>query len=161
MKKPIFTLWALFAILVSNPQVDSASNDPLKLSDIWLSGDMLFDPMLQSQIELLEDEVFLVFNNKNNSNDFNISCGKETQNGSYFFRACEPVFLSLARQKNSLEWRAGREALLTTENIKEIFRLKLEEMDSIFFKLLLEDKNMLELSERLISLRQNKKTNRN
>ena len=88
-----------------------------------MPSDVLFDPILQSQIEFLEDELFVVFNSKNNSDDFDISCGKETQNGSYFFRACEPVFLSLARQKNSLEWRAGREALLTTENIKEIFIL--------------------------------------
>ena len=156
MKKTIFTLWALFAVLVSNPQADSASNDPLKLSDIWLSSDTFFDPLLQGQIELLEDELFRDFNSKNNSDDFNISCGKETQNGSYFFRACEPVFLSLARQQNSLEWRAGREALLTTESIKEIFGSKLKEMDSVFFKLLLEDDNMLEISKRLISLRQNK-----
>ena len=156
MKKTIFTLWALFAVLVSNPQADSASNDPLKLSDIWLSSDTFFDPLLQGQIELLEDELFRNFNSKNNSDDFNISCGKETQNGSYFFRACEPVFLSLARQQNSLEWRAGREALLTTESIKEIFGSKLKEMDSVFFKLLLEDDNMLEISKRLISLRQNK-----
>ena len=156
MKKKIFTLWALFAVLVSNPQADSASNDPLKLSDIWLSSDTFFDPLLQGQIELLEDELFRDFNSKNNSDDFNISCGKETQNGSYFFRACEPVFLSLARQQNSLEWRAGREALLTTESIKEIFGSKLKEMDSVFFKLLLEDDNMLEISKRLISLRQNK-----
>ena len=156
MKKTIFTLWALFAVLVSNPQADSASNDPLKLSDIWLSSDTFFDPLLQGQIELLEDELFRDFNSKNNSDDFNISCGKETQNGSYFFRACEPVFLSLARQQNSLEWRGGREALLTTESIKEIFGSKLKEMDSVFFKLLLEDDNMLEISKRLISLRQNK-----
>jgi hypothetical protein len=161
MKKQIFTFWALFTVLVSNPQADSASNESLKLSDIWMPSDVLFDPILQSQIEFLEDELFVVFNSKNNSDDFDISCGTETQNGSYFFRACEPVFLSLARQRNSSEWRAGKEALLTTESIREIFRSKLEDMDSVFFKLLLEDKKALELSERLMSLRQNIKINRN
>ena len=160
MKNPIFAVWALFAVLVCSPAANSASNEPLKLSDIWIYGDTFSDPVSQSQIEFLEDELFRIFNNKNNSDDFDISCGKETQNGSYFFRACEPVFLSLARQQNSVEWRAGREPLLTTERIREIFESKLQDMDFIFSKLLVEDKEVLELSEQLIALKQNIQNNR-
>ena len=59
-----------------------------------------------------------------------------------------------------MEWRAGREPLLTTESIREIFESKLQDMDFIFSKLLVEDKEVLELSEQLIALKQNIQNNR-
>ena len=77
---------------------------------------------------------------------------RETQNGSYFFRACDPIFLIKERQANNVAWRNGDEILLTKEAIRLKFREKLDQLDIAFSKMLNEDKNSMEIASTLAGL---------
>ena len=126
----------------------------LRLSDIITADESIFEPTLQQEIEDLEDELIIAFNSLNEIEDFEIQCFRETQNGSYFFRACDPVFLTKERQANSLAWRNGVEPLLTKSAILLKFQDKLDQLDVAFSKMLREDNEMMEIADSLLALKE-------
>jgi|GEM_PF-5218194 hypothetical protein len=140
--------------LLCNFVILSAQENILRLSDIIAADDSMFKPLIQQEIEGLEVELIAAFNALNEVEDFEITCLKETQNGSYFFRACDPAFLIRERQANNVAWRKGDEKLLTKKAIRLKFRAKLEQLDMAFSKMLNEDKNSMEIARTLNELRQ-------
>ena len=129
-----------------------AQDDTLRLSDIISADDSMFNPLVQKEIEGLEVELIAAFNALNEVEEFTITCLRETQNGSYFFRACDPIFLIKERQANNVAWRNGDEILLTKEAIRLKFREKLDQLDIAFSKMLNEDKNSMEIARTLAGL---------
>ncbi len=145
---------SLSLILMLNSSHVIAQGELLRLSTIISTEESVFEPQIQRDIENLEDELIAIFNESNAVKDFEITCLKETHNGSYFFRACDPVFLIKERQANSVAWRAGREKLLTKEAIASKFSDKLHELDMAFSKMLHEDKSALQIANSLIALKE-------
>jgi len=145
---------SLVLILILNSSHLIAQGELLRLSTIISTEESVFEPQIQRDIENLEDELIAIFNKSNTVEDFEITCLKETQNGSYFFRACDPVFLIKERQANSVAWRAGREKLLTKEAIASKFSDKLNELDMAFSKMLDEDKSAMQIVNSLIALKE-------
>tara|TARA_E500000331_G_scaffold195690_1_gene187968 strand:+ start:227 stop:697 length:471 start_codon:yes stop_codon:yes gene_type:complete len=144
---------SLALILMLNSSHVIAQGELLRLSTIISTEESVFEPQIQRDVENLEDELIAIFNKSNTVEDFEITCLKETQNGSYFFRACDPAFLIKERQANSVAWRAGEEKLLTKEAIASKFRDKLNELDMAFSKMLDEDENAMQIANSLIALK--------
>jgi hypothetical protein len=132
----------------------AAQEDLLRLSDIISRDESVFEPLIQKEIEDHEDELIKAFNRSNEIKDFEITCLKETQNGSYFFRACDPAFLIKERQANNVAWREGKEALLTKEAITKKFSEKLNELDVAFLGMLNENKESMEIANALKELKE-------
>lgn len=145
---------SLILMIVFNSLTLIAQDNVLRLSDIISADESVFEPLIQKEIEGLEDELIAAFNLSNEIEDFEITCLKETQNGSYFFRACDPAFLIKERQANNIAWRKGTEELLTKEAITSRFSEKLRELDMAFLKMLNEDKKSMEIANSLIDLRE-------
>ena len=151
MQKSVKLLLSTLSLIVASsiyPQENT-----LRLSDIITADESIFEPILQQEIEDLEDKLIIAFNASNEIEDFEIKCVRETQNGSYFFRACDPIFLAKERQANALAWRQGSEDLLTKEAIKLKFSEKLQQLDVAFSEMLAKDQSFLEIARRIIRLR--------
>jgi len=132
----------------------AAQEDLLRLSAIISRDESVFEPLIQKEIEDHEDELIKAFNRSNEIKDFEITCLKETQNGSYFFRACDPAFLIKERQANNVAWREGKEELLTKEAITKKFSEKLNELDVAFFGMLNENKESMVIANALKELKE-------
>jgi len=132
----------------------AAQEDLLRLSAIISRDESVFEPLIQKEIEDHEDELIKAFNRSNEIKDFEITCLKETQNGSYFFRACDPAFLIKERQANNVAWREGKEELLTKEAITKKFSEKLNELDVAFLGMLNENKESMEIANALKELKE-------
>ena len=148
----------LAPILVVFPIPEALSQEGiLRLSDIIAAEDAeaaALEPVFQRELEELEDKLIFAFNSLNEIEDFEIQCFRETQNGSYFFRACDPAFLTKERQANSLAWRKGTEPLLTKSAIRLKFQEKLDQLDAAFSKMLREDNEMMEIADSLLSMKE-------
>ena len=139
-------------MVIFDSQLTLAQEESLRLSAIISSEESVFEPLVQKEIEDLEDKLIAAFNKSNAVEDFEITCLKETQNGSYFFRACDPAFLIKERQANSVAWRAGREKLLTKGAIASKFSNKLNELDMAFSRMLEQDATAMRIANSLIAL---------
>jgi hypothetical protein len=151
--KSVISLMSLMMVIFDS-QLTIAQEESLRLSAIISSEESVFEPLVQKEIEDLEDKLIAAFNKSNAVEDFEITCLKETQNGSYFFRACDPAFLIKERQANSVAWRAGREKLLTKEAIASKFSNKLNELDMAFTKMLEQDETAMRIANSLIALKE-------
>ena len=141
-------------MVIFDSHLTIAQEESLRLSAIISSEESVFEPLVQKEIEDLEDKLIAAFNKSNAVEDFEITCLKETQNGSYFFRACDPAFLIKERQANSVAWRAGREKLLTKGAIASKFSNKLNELDMAFSKMLEQDETAMRIANSLIALKE-------
>jgi hypothetical protein len=148
------TIKLIVGLSLLNPSVLLSQEGLLRLSDIISADESMFEPLVQKQIENLEDQLIGAFNTSNKIEDFEITCLRETQNGSYFFRACDPAFLIKERQANSVAWREGKEKLLTKEAIRIQFEEELMELDVAFSKMLDENKKFYEMAQSLLKLKE-------
>ena len=87
MKIYMLTGVVCIQLLLFSTTLQVSENVTLRLSDIILSERPEMDPMLELEISEVEGELISIFNEINEEKDFEIVCQKETQNGSYFFRA--------------------------------------------------------------------------
>ena len=149
MKINILTGVVCIQLLLFSKTLQVSENITLRLSDIILSERPEMDPMLELEISEVEGELISIFNEINEEKDFEIVCQKETQNGSYFFRACDPMFLLRARQSNNRAWRNGQEDLLTKQAIKAKFASRFEELDVAFARILQANSRMKEMATEL------------
>ncbi|MDG2420586.1 MAG: hypothetical protein P8N40_02665 [Gammaproteobacteria bacterium] len=150
--KSIIPLLTLIMMLNSSNVI--GQGDILRLSDIISADESVFEPLIQKEIENIEDDLIAAFNSFNEIEDFEVTCHRETQNGSYFFRACDPAFLIRERQANNVAWREGKEELLTKDAIKLKFQNKLTQLDEAFSKMLNEDEQAMKIANSLIALKE-------
>lgn len=143
ISKPLYALSVIF--LTNAPSTIAAEQPLLKLSEIVTAEQVAIDPQLEEEINQIEDQLISAFNERNKEDDFQIICQKETQNGSFFFKACDPRFLLKARQANSRAWRNGLEELLTEEDIRTKFDQRFAELDRAFDAMLADDHNLRQL----------------
>tara|TARA_S200000501_G_C20783818_1_gene726252 strand:- start:920 stop:1393 length:474 start_codon:yes stop_codon:yes gene_type:complete len=148
------TIKLVVGLSLLNPSVLLSQEGLLRLSDIISADESMFEPLAQKQIENLEDQLIGAFNTSNKIEDFKITCLRETKNGSYFFRACDPAFLIKERQANSVAWREGKEKLLTKEAIRIQFEEELRDLDVAFSKMLDENKKFYEMAQSLLKLKE-------
>lgn len=137
--------------LVYPPSI--AQDSSFSFIRILSEEESLFKPLIQRDIEALIDELIEAFNLENSEEDFNVSCLRETRNGSYFFRACEPAFLTQERKANSVAWREGKESLLTKEAILAKFSRRLALFDATFLSLLRQDEQIMQTVNLLLDKR--------
>ena len=154
MRRITATIKLVVGLSLLNPSVLLSQEGLLRLSDIISADESMFEPLVQKQIENLEDQLIGAFNTSNKIEDFEITCLRETQNGSYFFRACDPAFLIKERQANSVAWREGKEKLLTKEAIRIQFEEELRDLDVAFSKMLDENKKFYEMAQSLLKLKE-------
>lgn len=154
MRRITATIKLVVGLSLLNPSVLLSQEGLLRLSDIISADESMFEPLVQKQIENLEDQLIGAFNTSNKIEDFEITCLRETQNGSYFFRACDPAFLIKERQANSVAWREGKEKLLTKEAIRIQFEDELRDLDVAFSKMLDENKKFYEMAQSLLKLKE-------
>ena len=141
-----FSLGLLFPLSI-------AQDSSFSFISILSEEESLFKPLIQRDIEVLVDELIEAFNSENLEEDFNVSCLRETRNGSYFFRACEPAFLTKERQTYNVAWRQGKEELLTREAILIKFKNRLDVFDAAFSTLLEKDEDLMKKVNLLIDKR--------
>ncbi len=154
MRRITATIKLVVGLSLLNPSVLLSQEGLLRLSDIISADESMFEPLAQKQIENLEDQLIGAFNTSNKIEDFKITCLRETKNGSYFFRACDPAFLIKERQANSVAWREGKEKLLTKEAIRIQFEEELRDLDVAFSKMLDENKKFYEMAQSLLKLKE-------
>ena len=122
MKQSIILLITLIALGGFTSSGIAAEQEQIVIEDLSLSE-------LREQIEIVQNEVYRVFNAMNDNDDFDIICHRYKPTGSNISsEACEPQFLIDKRADNVKEWQFGNDVLLEQNELLASVQSQFEEL---------------------------------
>ena len=139
----------LLAVIVccSFTTLISAQEEPIVIDDLSLSE-------LNDQIERVEDEFYRVFNLSIEEEHLKVECDDWTPTGTHIAqRACQPFFLTQARNQNLRDWNNQMDVIASPEQIRVRLAAEFEELTAAINSVLEENQYLRELNAILRMLR--------
>lgn len=126
----------------------TAADKPIVIEDLSRSE-------LRAQIERVENEFYRVFNSTSDNELLEITCSSYVPTDSHISqRACEPRFLTKARNENVNNWRNDVDVLLSTEELQSALTQEFEQLTEAMNTALKENEYFRELNGVLRMLRE-------
>ena len=139
----------LLAVIIScsfTPLI-SAQEEPIVIDDLSLSE-------LNDQIERVEDEFYRVFNLSIEEEHLKVECDDWTPTGTHIAqRACQPFFLTQARNQNLRDWNNQMDVIASPEQLRVRLAAEFEELTAAINSVLEENQYLRELNAILRMLR--------
>lgn len=139
----------LLAVIVccSFTTLISAQEEPIVIDDLSLSE-------LNDQIERVEDEFYRVFNLSIEEEHLKVECDDWTPTGTHIAqRACQPFFLTQARNQNLRDWNNQMDVIASPEQLRVRLAAEFEELTAAINSVLEENQYLRELNAILRMLR--------
>jgi len=139
----------LLAVIVSCSftTLISAQEEPIVIDDLSLSE-------LNDQIERVEDEFYRVFNLSIEEEHLKVECDDWTPTGTHIAqRACQPFFLTQARNQNLRDWNNQMDVIASPEQLRVRLAAEFEELTAAINSVLEENQYLRELNAILRMLR--------
>ena len=139
----------LLAVIVSCSftTLISAQEEPIVIDDLSLSE-------LNDQIERVEDEFYRVFNLSIEEEHLKVECDDWTPTGTHIAqRACQPFFLTQARNQNLRDWNNQMDVIASPEQLRVRLAAEFEELTAAINRVLEENQYLRELNAILRMLR--------
>ena len=139
----------LLAVIVccSFTTLISAQEQPIVIDDLSLSE-------LNDQIERVEDEFYRVFNLSIEEEHLKVECDDWTPTGTHIAqRACQPFFLTHARNQNLRDWNNQMDVIASPEQLRVRLAAEFEELTAAINSVLEENQYLRELNAILRMLR--------
>ena len=139
----------LLAVIVSCSftTLISAQEEPIVIDDLSLSE-------LNDQIERVEDEFYRVFNLSIEEEHLKVECDDWTPTGTHIAqRACQPFFLTQARNQNLRDWNNQMDVIASPEQLRVRLAAEFEELTAAINRVLEEYQYLRELNAILRMLR--------
>ena len=139
----------LLAVIVccSFTTLISAQEEPIVIDDLSLSE-------LNDQIERVEDEFYRVFNLSIEEEHLKVECDDWTPTGTHIAqRACQPFFLTQARNQNLRDWNNQMDVIASPEQLRVRLAAEFEELSAAINSVLEENQYLRELNAILRMLR--------
>lgn len=111
------------------------------------------DYLTQEKFEKLGNELIVLYDEFNKSEEHKINCAKTTSNGSYFENYCQPVFIESEIKMNRKNWRDGNEGLKSIDEYYAANADKVAQMNDIFRLLLESNDRAVEIIEEIQIIR--------
>ena len=125
-----------------------AQDDPIVIDDLSLSE-------LNDQIERVEDEFYPVFNLSIEEEHLKVECADWTPTGTHIAqRACQPHFLTQARNQNLRDWNNQMDVIASPEQLRVRLAAEFEELTAAINEVLEENQYFRELNAILRMLRE-------
>ena len=125
-----------------------AQDDPIVIDDLSLSE-------LNDQIERVEDEFYRVFNLSVEEEHLKVECADWTPTGTHIAqRACQPHFLTQARNQNLRDWNNQMDVIASPEQLRVRLAAEFEELTAAINEVLEENQYFRELNAILRMLRE-------
>jgi len=125
----------------------SAQEEPIVIDDLSLSE-------LNDQIERVEDEFYRVFNLSIEEEHLKVECDDWTPTGTHIAqRACQPFFLTQARNQNLRDWNNQMDVIASPEQLRVRLAAEFEELTAAINSVLEENQYLRELNAILRMLR--------
>ena len=125
-----------------------AQDDPIVIDDLSLSE-------LNDQIERVEDEFYRVFNLSIEEEHLKVECADWTPTGTHIAqRACQPHFLTQARNQNLRDWNNQMDVIASPEQLRVRLAAEFEELTAAINEVLEENQYFRELNAILRMLRE-------
>ena len=143
----------LLAVIVccSFTTLISAQEEPIVIDDLSLSE-------LNDQIERVEDEFYRVFNLSIEEEHLKVECDDWTPTGTHIAqRACQPFFLTQARNQNLRDWNNQMDVIASPEQLRVRLAAEFEELTAAINRVLEENQYLRELNAILRMLRDRSK----
>ncbi|MBT8145467.1 MAG: hypothetical protein KJN90_01360 [Gammaproteobacteria bacterium] len=122
MKNTIITLASVLMLGIFPRLAVSAEQEQVVIEDLSLSE-------LREQIDIVQKEVYRVFNTINEDDDFDVICQRYTPTGSNISQeACEPRFVTTARAYNVREYRNGNDVLMEQDELLASLQTEFSEL---------------------------------
>jgi len=122
MKKSIILTIALFSLGSISDFGSAAEQEQIVIEDLSLSE-------LREQIDIVQNEVYRVFNSANDDDDFDIICHRYKPTGSQISQdACEPQFMITRRADNVREWQFGNDVLMEQNELLAALQTEFSEL---------------------------------
>ena len=140
----------LLAVIVccSFTTLISAQEEPIVIDDLSLSE-------LNDQIERVEDEFYRVFNLSIEEEHLKVECADWTPTGTHIAqRACQPHFLTQARNQNLRDWNNQMDVIASPEQSRVRLAAEFEELTAVINEVLEENQYFRELNAILRMLRE-------
>ena len=140
----------LLAVIVccSFTTLISAQEEPIVIDDLSLSE-------LNDQIERVEDEFYRVFNLSIEEEHLKVECADWTPTGTHIAqRACQPHFLTQARNQNLRDWNNQMDVIASPEQLRVRLAAEFEELTAAINEVLEENQYFRELNAILRMLRE-------
>ena len=126
----------------------SGQEEPIVIDDLSLSE-------LNDQIERVEDEFYRVFNLSIEEEHLKVECADWTPTGTHIAqRACQPFFLSQARNQNLRDWNNQMDVIASPEQMRVRLAAEFEELTAAINSVLEENQYLRELNAILRMLRE-------
>lgn len=110
---------------------------------------------LRAEIEKIQNEMYRVFNQLNEDDDYDIVCHSYTPTGSNITqRACEPQFMIERRGRNASDYQSGTDDLLTSEGLMAELQPEFNQLTEKMNAVAAESRYFVELNQILGMLRQ-------
>lgn len=127
--------------------LSSAQEEPIVIDDLSLSE-------LNDQIERVEDEFYRVFNLSIEEEHLKVECDDWTPTGTHIAqRACQPFFLTQARNQNLRDWNNQMDVIASPEQLRVRLAAEFEELTAAINRVLEENQYLRELNAILRMLR--------
>ena len=118
----------------------SAQEEPIVIDDLSLSE-------LNDQIERVEDEFYRVFNLSIEEEHLKVECDDWTPTGTHIAqRACQPFFLTQARNQNLRDWNNQMDVIASPEQLRVRLAAEFEELTAAINSVLEENQYLRELN---------------
>ena len=143
----------LLALIISCsfPPLICAQEEPIVIDDLSLSE-------LNDQIERVEDEFYRVFNLCIEEEHLKVECDDWTPTGTHIAqRACQPFFLTQARNQNLRDWNNQMDVIASPEQLRVRLAAEFEELTAAINRVLEENQYLRELNAILRMLRDRSK----
>ena len=143
----------LLALIISCsfPSLICAQEEPIVIDDLSLSE-------LNDQIERVEDEFYRVFNLSIEEEHLKVECDDWTPTGTHIAqRACQPFFLTQARNQNLRDWNNQMDVIASPEQLRVRLAAEFEELTAAINRVLEENQYLRELNAILRMLRDRSK----
>ena len=125
----------------------SAQEESIVIDDLSLSE-------LNDQIERVEDEFYRVFNLSIEEEHLKVECADWTPTGTHIAqRACQPYFLSQARNQNLRDWNNQMDVIASPEQMRVRLAAEFEELTAAINSVLEENQYLRELHHKMVGLR--------
>ena len=139
------SLGCSLTVLVS---AQDAQEESIVIDDLSLSE-------LNDQIERVEDEFYRVFNLSIEEEHLKVECADWTPTGTHIAqRACQPYFLSQARNQNLRDWNNQMDVIASPEQMRVRLAAEFEELTAAINSVLEENQYLRELNAILRMLRE-------
>jgi hypothetical protein len=122
MKKLVILTAGLVIPFVLPVTSSAAEQEPIVIEDLSRRE-------LRAEVEKIQNEIYRVFNQLNEDDNFDIICHVYVPTGSNIANeACEPKFMIDRRGKNSQDYHAGTDELLSSDALRRDLHSEFEQL---------------------------------